>query len=155
MRLKSLYALALIATIWAHPSHADDLDTVVDCGIRAYADSQPGAGSWAQQLIRELKEDHPQTAAISLHGVKFWMISNQRQDGDLFRIERMATLAHAIASCAAPLPDQPITTDALLSKADGLLLELNPPPIDAGESEEMKEMSRRKAEWIATQGRDK
>ena len=123
-----LLAVIVLWVIGCHPAHADDLDDALTCGIKAYADTQPPAGEWAKQLVNELKADADLNQTIPLSGLKFWMIGAQRQDGDPNRPERMGTLAHAMATCSAVLPDQPITTGYVLGKAEQQLLEMYPPP---------------------------
>jgi hypothetical protein len=110
-----------------NPAHADDLDVTVDCAIKAYAGTQPGAGSWAQILVRELKEDTT-SAQIRMDGIKFWLISNQRQDGDTNREERIGTLANAFAWCATPRASTTIKTGDLIAKSEALLTAMYPPP---------------------------
>jgi|GEM_PF-5959524 len=123
--MKALVILLILTGF--QPVYADDLDEAIDCGIRAYAESQPPAGSWAQQLIAELKEDVPANTRIQLGGVKLLLTSYQRQDGNTARAERMGTMSHAIQTCLSRIPTRQVSAHDILDKADAILTAMYPP----------------------------
>jgi len=113
--------------IVASRAAADDLDDAIECGVKAYAESQPPAGSWAQQLIAELKEDVPVNTQLQLGGVKYLFTSYQRQDGNSARPERIGTMSHAIQTCLARIPNRQVSAHDILDKADAILTVMYPP----------------------------
>lgn len=126
--MKVLVILLSLIGVGCQPVSADDLDDGLSCGLRIYADTQPDAGSWAQQIFRELAQDTDHEQPVSLTTIKYWMIANERKDGDPNRPERMGTLSHALQSCLTPLPDRQVLTGEVLAKAEAILLVINPPP---------------------------
>ena len=127
MRVAYWLPFVVIALLQCGFARADDLDDALKCGVGAYADSQPPAGSWAQQLIAELKEDVPLNTQIQLGGVKFLLTSYQRQDGNSARDERMGTMSHAIQTCLARIPNRPVSAHDILDKAAAILTAMYPP----------------------------
>ncbi len=123
--MKSLYALALIATIWCHPSHADALQDRIRAAIQAYADLTPNhpdiAIGWAQMYVDAAVELSNPSEVIQTTAIGNWLAANQPDDTDpALRAQRVEWLANAFKTIMqenaifdTALPAQPISVSEL------------------------------------------
>ena len=79
--MKSLYALALIATIWMHPSHADELQDRLESAVKAFGELIPQAADvglgWAQDRIDGAVAQSNPSQIIQTSSIGDWVVANQ------------------------------------------------------------------------------
>lgn len=79
--MKKIYALALIATIWCHPSHADALQDRLESAIKAFGELIPNAPDvgllWAQDRIDAAIAKSNPSSVVQTNAIGDWLLANQ------------------------------------------------------------------------------
>jgi len=79
--MRSIYALALLIAIWAHPSHADPLQDRLESAIRAFGELIPHAPDvglgWAQDRIDAAIAKSNPSSIVQTNAIGDWLLVNQ------------------------------------------------------------------------------
>ena len=94
-----IYSLLLIAAIWGHPSHADELQDRIESAIKAFGELIPHAPDvglgWASMVVdNAIKQANP-SATVQTTAIGSWLVANQPKDVDPLLMQRAEWLASA------------------------------------------------------------
>lgn len=137
--IRIIYALALIATIWAHPSHADPLQDRIETAIKSFSEIIPHAPDvalgWSSMVIdNAIKQANP-SATVQTTSIGSWLTSNQPKDVDPLLMQRAEWLASAFKAVMGvntvyptALPAQTISVAELKLRIDTAIDKVTPGP---------------------------
>lgn len=140
--MKKIYALALIATIWAHPSHADELQDRIEIALEAFGGIIPHAPDvgmgWASMVVDNAIKNANPSETVQTTAIGTWLTSNQPADIDPKLMQRAEWLASAFAQVMKPntkfstaLPAQVISVAELKLRVYTAIEKVIPGPSNA------------------------
>lgn len=104
--MRSIYAIALLIVIYAHPVHADPLQDRIESAIEAFGGIIPHAPDvglgWADMVIRGAVDQANPSTIISSDKIGDWLLANQPSGIDAQYKQRAEWVASAFKTVMQP-----------------------------------------------------
>ena len=137
--IRIIYALALIITLWAHPSHADELQDRIETAIKSFSENIPHAPDvalgWSSMVIDNAIAQANPSATVQTTAIGSWLVASQPADIDPLLMQRAEWLASAFKQVMVPntvypdaLPAQTIRVAELKLRIDTAIDKVTPGP---------------------------